>query len=188
MGFVGRVIASALAVLALSMAGAAVAALNRKRQIVSKDAPDADEVHLAAIFEPIAYESTATAFRGGQVDLWFGGGIIDLRSATLDPSGARLEIRAVFGGCQLIVPADWEVTIGVMGIGGGGDGRAKLDYPLGAPHLTIEGTMFLGGFGIASEIPAEAMRSIRDAVAKRRGAGRPAVPDMEPEREVTTQA
>ena len=80
-----------------------------------------------AIFEPIAFESHATRFRGGQVELWYGGGIIDLRNATLDPAGATLRVRTVFGGSQLLVPEDWQVTTRVVGIGGAGDGRPRID-------------------------------------------------------------
>lgn len=167
MKIVGRVIGLVWAGLMVAMAAAAVGALNVRRRIVPKDEPDADEVQLVATFEPILFESTASSFSGGKLDLWFGGGIIDLRDATLDPAGARLDVRAMFGGCQLLVPESWIVTTRVMGIGGAGDGRPKVERPLDAPHLTVEGTALFGGIGIASEISDEAVRSLRDAVAKR---------------------
>jgi hypothetical protein len=176
MRIVGRLVAVLWFGLFVAMAGAAVAALDRKRKIVPVAAPDADEVRLAAIFEPIAFESTATAFRGGQVDLWFGGGILDLRNATLDPAGARLEVRAVFGGCQLVVPETWHVTTQVSGIGGAGDGRPEIDRSIDAPHLTIEGVVFLGGLGVTSDVPEEAERSIKQAIAKRRAGRSPDAP------------
>ena len=183
MKIVGRVIAMLWAGLMASMAGAAVAALSMKRQIVPSAAPDADEVVLAAIFEPIAFESTAKTFRGGRVELWYGGGLIDLRKATLDPAGAHLDVRAVFGGCQLLVPESWQVTTAIRGIGGAGDGRTKIDRALDAPHLTIEGVAFFGGLGVTTTIPAEAERSVRDAVARRQhnGHGGPGTPVMETE-------
>lgn len=167
MKIVGRVIGLAWAGLMVAMAAAAVAALNVRRRIVPKDAPDADEVQLVATFGPILFESTARSFRGGKLDLWFGGGIVDLRDATLDPAGARLDVRAMFGGCQLLVPESWNVTTRVMGIGGAGDGRPKVDRQLDAPHLAVEGTALFGGVGIASEISEDAVRSLREAVAKR---------------------
>jgi hypothetical protein len=183
MKIVGRIIAILWAGLMASMAGAAVAALSMKQRIVPKAAPDADEVLLAAIFEPIAFESTAASFRGGRVELWYGGGIIDLRKATLDPAGARLDVRTVFGGAQLLVPETWNVTMDIRGIGGAGDGRTKIERALDAPRLTIEGTAFFGGLGVTSDIPAEAVRSVREAVARRQhdGHGEPGVPVMETE-------
>ena len=183
MKIVGRIIAILWAGLMASMAGAAVAAMSMKQRIVPRAAPDADEVVLAAIFEPIAFESTATSFRGGRVELWYGGGIIDLRKATLDPAGAKLDVRTVFGGAQVLVPESWNVTTAIRGIGGAGDGRTKIDRGIDAPRLTIEGTAFFGGLGVTSDIPAEAQQSLRDAVARRQHNGHttPGVPVMETE-------
>lgn len=183
MKIVGRIIAILGAGLMASMAGAAVAAMSMKQRIVPKAAPDSDEVVLAAIFEPIAFESTATSFRGGSVDLWFGGGVIDLRKATLDAAGARLDVRTVFGGAQVLVPESWNVTTNVSGIGGAGDGRTNVDRAVTAPRLTIEGTAFFGGLGVTSDIPTEAQQSLRDAVARRQHNGHttPGVPVMETE-------
>jgi hypothetical protein len=183
MKIVGRIIAMLWVGLMASMAGAAVAAMSMKQRIVPKADPEAEEVLLAAIFEPIAFESKAMAFRGGRAELWFGGGLIDLRKATLDPAGARLEVRAVFGGCQLLVPDDWQVTTSVVGIGGAGDGRPRITRASDAPHLTVEGIAFFGGLGISSDMPVEAERSVRDAVARRQRKGQdsPGVPVMERE-------
>ena len=98
MNIIGRILAVLTGAFVLTSIAAAIAARAMKQRIVRVDAPDANEVKLAAIFEPINFRSTATAFRGGTLDLWYGGGIIDLRDAFLDPAGARLEVRAVFGG------------------------------------------------------------------------------------------
>lgn len=183
MNGMGRVFSIFLAGFVVAMVGSAVAALSLKRRFIANASPTADEIRLAAIFEPISFESHATGFRGGDVELWYGGGIIDLRGATLDPAGATLRVRTVFGGAQLLVPDSWNVTTRVMGIGGAGDGRPRKDRAADAPHLTIEGSTFFGGLGVTSDIPAEAVRSVREAVAKRRAAGSagPGVPVMEPE-------
>ena len=182
MGF-GRLIAILWAGLMVAAAGAAVTALSMKRRIVANASPDADEVTLVAIFEPIAFESRATSFRGGRAEFWYGGGIVDLRHATLDPAGATLQVRTIFGGCQLLVPESWQVTTRVLGIGGAGDGRPRIERAPDAPRLTIEGTAFFGGLGVTSDIPADAERSVREAVAKRAHQidGAPGVPVMEPE-------
>jgi hypothetical protein len=180
---IGRLFAILWGGLMVSMAGAAVAALSMKRRVIPSASPDADEVTLVAIFEPIAFESRATSFRGGRAELWYGGGIIDLRHATLDPAGATLQVRTVFGGCQVLVPASWQVTTRMVGIGGAGDGRPRIERPADAPQLAIEGIAFFGGVGVTSDIPAEAERSVREAVAKRaqQVGGGPGVPVMEPE-------
>ena len=139
-----------------------------KERIEVVDAPDADEIRLAAIFEPMSFRSTATRFRGGTVDCWYGGGIIDLREAVLDPGGARLDVRAIFGGAQIVVPASWRVRSKVVGIGGLGDARPRVQYEAEAPHLTIEGLAIFGGFGVVSELPEAAVRGLDEAVARSR--------------------
>jgi hypothetical protein len=152
-----------------------------KQHIEPLDTPDADDVRLVAILEPMSFRSTATSFRGGTVDCWYGGGVIDLRDAVLDPTGARLQVRAIFGGGQIVVPESWRVTSKVLGIGGLGDGRPQLDRAADAPHLSIEGVAIFGGFGVTSELPEAAARELDKAVARAAsrkhaaGAGNPQV-------------
>ena len=148
--------------------GAAVAAASRKRDIVPLDDEDANEVRLVAIFSPVAFHSTASAFRGGTLDCWYGGGIIDLRDATLDSAGAHLEVKAVFGGAQIIVPRDWRVEIDGNGVGGARDVRPSRDLPVTAPLLTITSFVLFGGIGVSSDIPKEALESVRAEMLKRR--------------------
>jgi hypothetical protein len=144
----------------------AVLAQRAKQAFVPVDEPMANEIRLAAIFGPISFRSTATSFQGGTIDCRYGGGVIDLRDATLDPAGARLDVKAMFGGAQILVPETWRVTTKVLGIGGAGDSRPRLERDEDAPHLTIEGTALFGGFGVASDMPEEAARGLEQAVAK----------------------
>ena len=115
--------------------------------------PDAadDLIDLQAVFESLDFHSTAPAFRGGTLTTWFGGGNLDLRDATLDPMGARLEVRAIFGGGSILVPDEWDVSVRVKGIGGAGDARPARDRGPEAPRLEIEGFALFGGFGVMSQ-------------------------------------
>ena len=167
MPFIGRLIALLGGGLMLAAALGTIAARSVKQQIVPVDAPEADEVKLVAIFEPIAFRSTASRFRGGTIDTWYGGGVIDLREATLDPAGATLHLRAVFGGGQIVVPEDWQVETHTVGIGGLGDGRTRIERPEDAPRLTIEAVVVFGGFGVSSEVPEEGMKGLDEAIARR---------------------
>jgi hypothetical protein len=118
--------------------------------------PDADEIDLVTSFGELKYVSTATSFRGGEVTTWFGGGILDLRGAQLDPAGATLRTQTVFGGGNLIVPADWRVETKIVPIfGGAADGRPDGNRPEGGPTLRIEGVAVFGGWGITAEPPGE---------------------------------
>ena len=169
MNVIGRLLGLLAAFFAISSIGAAIGAIATKRRIVPIDNPDADEVTLRAIFEPVNFHSTAKNFRGGTLDAWYGGGIIDLRDATLDPSGARLEVRGIFGGGQIVVPDSWRVTTNVMGMGGIGDSRARADRPVTAPLLVIDGFVFMGGFGITSDLSPAEIDAVAQAVAARQG-------------------
>lgn len=137
-----------------TMAVAATMALQKKREAhAPPPEPDADEIELTAIFEPLDFKSTAPAFKGGKLDCWFGGGSVDLRGATLHPDGATLQTTAVFGGGQILVPDSWVVESHVSGVGGVGDARHAPTATDGAPKLVIEGTVAFGGFGIMSTDP-----------------------------------
>jgi hypothetical protein len=166
MRFIGRLLGLAALGMGVTAIIAAIAARDAKRRIVPLDAPDADEVRLAAIFEPFSFRSTATSFRGGSAEFWFGGGVIDLRDAILDPAGAHLLVKAVFGGGQVLVPEGWRVDLRVLGVGGAGDTRPSSERPDDAPHLTIEGTAIFGGFGVATEFPEAAAKGLEEAIAK----------------------
>jgi hypothetical protein len=153
LGTLGRLVAGLFVGFLLFIVAAMGLALVKRRDAVPQ-APDADEVDLVATFAPLDYRSTSSAFRGGRVETWFGGGVVDLRQATLDPAGATIEVNALFGGGNLVVPEDWNVETKIAGIGGIGDGRPERERPIDAPTLRVEGLALFGGWGITSE-PAD---------------------------------
>lgn len=157
-GAVGRLIGLGLvATVAAQVAGVAFALRRRGEVGHSPEAPNAsqDEVDLTAIFGPLDFTSTAASFRGGRLACLYGGGLLDLRGATLAPDGATLKVQAFSGGAQILVPSEWRVTSQVLGLGGVGDARPSIDRPADAPVLRIEGWAMFGGFGIASEAPQD---------------------------------
>src|SRR3954470_10887635 len=147
----------------VSMVAGAVAALQARRRIGPDTAETADDIVASAIFGPLDYHSTATNLRGGALELWYGGGVLDLRDATLAPEGATLNVKVVFGGGQVLVPASWRVVTAVSGLGGVQDVRGVKDLPVDAPTLTIAGTLIGGGFAVQSE-PDEAMNAVRGKI------------------------
>ncbi len=132
------------------MVGALIFAATRRRVAELQD-PAADEIDLVASFAPLEFHSESGAFRGGTVTTWFGGGTVDLRDAVLDPTGATIHTSSLFGGGNLVVPEAWNVETNVVGIGGVGDGRPKVERSADAPTLRLEGTAIFGGWGITSE-------------------------------------
>ncbi len=140
----------------VSMIVGAVAAMKAKQTIGPDTDESADEFSASAIFGPLAYTSTAKALRSGQLVCWYGGGVLDLRNATLAPEGATLRVRAIFGGGQILVPAGWRVVTSVRGLGGISDTRPPQGRAADAPELTIEGMVVAGGFAVMSEIDDDA--------------------------------
>jgi predicted membrane protein len=150
LGKIGRIVSFLLLCWFVFLVAALVLAAVKRRDVVPQE-PDADEVDLVATFAPLEYKSAARAFRGGRVQTWFGGGVVDLRDAHLDPAGATLEVNALFGGGNLVVPEDWNVETSITGIGGAGDGRPRFEREPDAPTLRVEGLAIFGGWNITSE-------------------------------------
>jgi hypothetical protein len=145
------------------MVATAIAALSLKGRLVPTTDESADEIVAVAIFGPLDFHSTATQFRGGVVECWYGGGVLDLRDATLAPDGATLRVRAIFGGGEILVPADWKVISTARGMGGLTDIRPAKGYAEDAPELVIEGVLVAGGFAVTSSAHAERAAGLPDA-------------------------
>jgi predicted membrane protein len=132
----------------------AVAAAVMKGRLESRADESDDEVDLVTIFEGRDFTSAATAFRGGSILTWYGGGTIDLRGATLDAGGATLDLKAIFGGIRLVVPETWRVELSTIGVFGGiGDARDQDRIAPDGPTLRLTGFAIFGGAGIVSEAP-----------------------------------
>jgi hypothetical protein len=68
-----------------------------------------------AVWSSVRRTSAASPFRGGDITAIMGGGELDLRLATI-PQGeeAILDIVAVMGGVEILVPSDWEVSLPIV--------------------------------------------------------------------------
>lgn len=144
-------IAFTVAVTAASLVSTAVA-MAKRDQFPDDAEPEDDELDLATILRGRQFRSEAKAFRGGRLISWQGGADIDLRGATLDPAGARLEVWTIFGGMQLRVPEDWPVRMdGVAIFGGAGSLARQPEEGESAPVLSIRYRTIFGGFGVTAE-------------------------------------
>ena len=145
-----------LGVLSLAaLAVPAVAALREKtrRERDGRDTIDEteDDLDVAAIFDALDVTSRSTAFRGGDVMVWYGGGTLDLREATLDPDGAELRVRAMFGGLQIAVPSAWPVELHSRTLlAGAGDARDKDDVDPSLPALVVDAQALFGGIVVVA--------------------------------------
>ena len=113
-----------------------------------------DTVNVFAVLSGVKRTSASTRFRGGEVTTFMGGCQIDLSEATI-PLGeeAALDIFAMMGGCEIIVPPSWTVATPIMPVMGGIED--KRVPPLGgvvgtsaAPRLVLRGLIMMGGIVI----------------------------------------
>ena len=126
--------------------GSALLALVARRRIANRGDASSSSVALAAIFDGAELRSEAPAFRGGSLLAWYGGLTLDLRRATLDPAGATIDARAVFGGVGVLVPPGWRVEAHGWGLFGGfGSGVDAAGLSEDAPTIRMRGFSIFGG-------------------------------------------
>jgi hypothetical protein len=131
-----------------------VASLVISARLTRGDA-SSDEFQVATIMNGGEFTSHATNLRSGSAITIMGGVRVDLRGATLDPSGASLELNTFIGGLEVLVPEDWAVEVDqeVLGADLKVNVTALEDLPEDAPKLHIHAVMRFGG----AEITAKAI-------------------------------
>lgn len=78
-----------------------------------------DRVNIDASFSGVTQQNDSRSFKGGRIDVHFGGVELDLRQAVMDGPEAVLEISARFSGVELRVPRDWQVVVDIAPTLGG---------------------------------------------------------------------
>lgn len=87
------------------------------------------------------------SFKGGELNVAFGGLTLDLRDVTIHKDGAHLNVNAIFAGAEIIVPKNCRVKTNGTGIFGGWEPNVKETDTKG-PVLNISGTAIFGGVEI----------------------------------------
>ncbi|TDD64672.1 DUF1707 and DUF2154 domain-containing protein [Jiangella aurantiaca] len=87
----------------------------------------------------------------------FGGADLDLREATLEAAEVEIDIRAVFGGVNIVVPPDLRVSVDGDGIFGAfNDDTTRGPQPdPGAPVVRITGKAVFGGVNVQRKSAGE---------------------------------
>jgi hypothetical protein len=108
---------------------------------------DSDEFQLAVIMGGKESHSRAAHLKSATVITCLGGMALDLREATLDPSGASLELRTTMGGIEVRVPQSWAVEVDQETLGEAlkVDVNSPEDLPEDAPELRIHAVTRMGG-------------------------------------------
>ena len=113
-----------------------------------------------AIFGGVDRRGAWNVPRRWRVVAAFGGAQLDLREARFPTGLIDLEVKAVFGGVQLIVPPGLAVEVHGTAIMGGFQNvnRAPAHPDPDAPLLRIHGLALMGGVEITMRLPGESER------------------------------
>jgi hypothetical protein len=113
-----------------------------------------------AIFGGVDRRGTWNVPRRWRVVAAFGGAQLDLREARFPTGVIDLEVRAVFGGVQIVVPPGLAVEVHGTAIMGGFQNvnRAPAHPDPDAPLLRIHGLALMGGVEITMRLPGESQR------------------------------
>ena len=114
-------------------------------------APEIKEKDLDAfiIFSGIKRRFNTPEFRGGKATALFGGIDLDFTQAGLADNKASIELTAIFGGIDVLVPNDWEVVIDSSSIFGAVEDKHR--GPREAEKkatLFVRATVIFGGIEI----------------------------------------
>lgn len=109
-----------------------------------------DYLDIAAVFGGIKKSVYSKNFKGGKVTCVFGGGEINLLQADFTGTSV-LDMTAVFGGCTLIIPSNWQLKINSTPFFGGIDDKRQQPNVISYDKtLVITGGVVFGGIEIKS--------------------------------------
>ena len=118
-------------------------------------APDGETLY--AIFGGIDRRGTWTVPRRMKIVAMMGGASLDLREARFPPGVVDIEVKAVMGGIQIVVPPGLAVQMHGSAIFGGFQdvNRAPANPDPEAPLLRVHGLAMMGGVSIEMRLPGE---------------------------------
>lgn len=107
-----------------------------------------DTVDLFAMLSGNSALNQSFNFKGGKATAILGAIDLDLRQAQLHNNQAFLDVTALFGGVEIVVPDTWRVELNGTPILGGIENQTKPNPDLGAPVLKVAATAMFGGIDI----------------------------------------
>lgn len=110
-----------------------------------------DFLQVSAIFSGVNRIVVSKDFKGGTMDAVFGGCDINLTQADFNGK-IEIEANCVFGGAEIVVPANWEVKVMMNTVFGGVEDKRPVDLMTNNPDkiLIIRGSCVFGGIEIKS--------------------------------------
>ena len=119
-----------------------------KNETTANDAEDF--LDAVAVFGGIKKSVFSKNFKGGKITCVFGGGEINLLQADFTGT-AVIELNAIFGGCTLLIPSNWQLRTEPAAIFGGIDDKRSQAANISTDKvLVLNGTVMFGGVEIKS--------------------------------------
>lgn len=110
--------------------------------------PDGSSVRAFALLGGQRISSTSNDFQGGNVTAIMAGCKVDLRGASIKSDKAVLELFALWGGIEVLVPVTWAVQLEGFPILGGFEDKTHPS-PQGEPkRIFLRGTAIMGGIEV----------------------------------------
>lgn len=100
------------------------------------------------MFAGLDTNNQSQEFRGGKATALMGGINLDLRGATLNNNEAYLELNAMFGGVDVLVPNNWRVEMTGVPVFGGWSNKTRTNSDLNAPILKVKCFVMFGGIEV----------------------------------------
>ncbi len=128
----------------LAVAAAQVA----KRRLPSYGDQDSETFALVAAMDGIEFVSRSVALRAGSGTAVMGGMTIDLTEVQ-SADTVTLDLKAIMGGIDVLVPADWRVEMTSTSIMGGTENLTDPDTAADdATVLVVDARAYLGGIAV----------------------------------------
>jgi hypothetical protein len=108
----------------------------------------ASALPLIAIFSGVDKKGIWTPAKNNPAVSIFGGMRLDLSEARLNPGVTSIEVVAIFGGADIIVPAGVNVEVSGIGLFGGFDNATHSESHPSAPTIRVTGVALFGGVSV----------------------------------------
>jgi len=149
--------------LALIVVGSVIVYRAVRGRSPAADEDDAPQLSAFACLGGLERKVISAGFRGGEVSAVMGGAVIDLRPSRLENGRAVIDVLALFGGIDLVVPEGWRIRSDVAAVLGGFDDKTLPPDVPQAPTLIVRGIVALGGIDVKHEADSDRARRRRAA-------------------------
>lgn len=113
----------------------------------NKSTTEENTLNEVNIFSSVNKLIKSDDFKGGKIVVIFSGGRIDLSQVKTSLRNIDLEIIAIFGGVELIVPKEWKINSQGNSIFGGYDIKVQGEN-VGETTLNLKGHAIFGGIKV----------------------------------------